>query len=284
MMRYVLSVVVCGLGLSPALFGQAIDLVEDSRLPRFEVASIKPGDPVADRGSFGFPPGRFVQENMNLFNTVLAAFRVRPDQLAALPDLARRERFTINAKLPEGTRPPDGVLMLRALLVDRFKMRYHIERKEEDAFNLVLAKKDGPLGPQLRSSAVDCAARLAAVRQKQDVPRLPSGAAECGVRNGPGVINFGGMPMSALAQMLSNQTGRQVVDRTGITGNVDVDLHWSLQSTALRANPDATLPVPLDDAPSVFTAIQEQLGLKFENGKAVVDRLIIDHIERPEFD
>lgn len=284
MARYVLSVVVCYLGLSPAVFGQTIDLVDDAKLPRFEVASIKPGDPAVSRGMFGFPPGRFVQENLNLFNTVLAAFRVRPDQIAPLPDIAQRERFTINAKIPEGSRPANATLMLRALLVDRFKMRYHTERKEEDAFNLVLARKDGRPGPQLHTSSVDCAARRAAQRDKQDVPPLPQGAFECGVRNGPGTINFGGMPMSMLVQMLSNQTGRQVVDHTGITGNVDVDLHWSLQASALRASPDAASPAAQDDGPSVFTAVQEQLGLKLENTKALVDRLIIDHLERPEFD
>ena len=284
MARHVLSVVVCCVGLSQALFGQKIDLIEDSQLPRFEVASIKPGDAATNRGMFGFPPGRFVQENVNLFNTVLAAFRVRPDQVAPLPDIAQRERFTINAKTPEGTRPAEATLMLRALLVDRFKMRYHTERKEEDAFNLVLARKDGRRGPQLHTSSVDCASRRAAQRDKQDVPPLPPGAVECGVRNGPGTINFGGMPMSVLVQMLSNQTGRQVVDHTGITGNVDVDLHWSPQASALRASPDAASPVAQDDGPGVFTAVQEQLGLRLENAKALMDRLIIDHIERPEFD
>jgi uncharacterized protein (TIGR03435 family) len=284
MSRQVLSVVVYCLALSPALFGQTIDLVDDATLPRFEVASIKAGAPAASRGMFGFPPGRFVQENLNLFNTVLAAFGVRPDQLGPLPDLAQHERFTINAKAPDGAQPQERMFMLRALLVDRFKLRYHVERKEEDAFELVFARKDGWFGPQLHTSTIDCPARLTAQRQKQAVPPLPEGALECGVRNGAGVINFGGMPIAILARMLSNQTGRQVIDRTGIVGNVDVDLHWSLQATTLRAGPDATLPVPPDDAPSIFTAIQEQLGLRLENSRAPMDRLFIDHIEPPELD
>jgi uncharacterized protein (TIGR03435 family) len=284
MARYVLSVVVCCLAISPAIFGQVIDLVDDSKLPRFEVASIKPADPTANRGSFGFPPGRFFQENLNLFSAVLAAFQVRPYQLGPLPEVVERERFTINAKVPDGTTLQDRMLMLRALLVDRFKMRYHAERKEEDAFSLVLARKDGRLGPQLHTSLVDCAGRRAAQQEKRELPPLPPGALECGVRNGPGTINFGGMSMPVLAQMLSTQTGRQVVDHTGVTGSVDVDLHWSLQASALRASPDATSQVPQDDGPSIFMAVQEQLGLKLENAKAPVDRLIIDHFERPEFD
>jgi uncharacterized protein (TIGR03435 family) len=147
---------------------------------------------------------------------------------------------------------------------------------------LVLARRDGRFGPQLRVSSGDCVARLAAQRLKQNPPPLPPGAVECGVRHGPGLIDVGGMPMSALAQMLSNQTGRQVVDHSGIAGNVDVELHWSLQSTSLGASPEATPPP--DDGPSIFTAVQAQLGLKLENGKASVDHLVIDHIERPDFD
>jgi uncharacterized protein (TIGR03435 family) len=285
MTRWLVGAVVCSLGLSLTALGQTIDVVDDAKLPRFEVASIRPGDPHATGARVGFPPGRFVQENMNLISAFFLAFGVRPYQLGTLPDLMQRERFTINAKMPEGAPQQDRALMLRALFVDRFKLRYHVERKDEDAFVLVLARRDGRFGPQLRASVVDCPARLAAQRQKQDVPPLPPGAAECGVRNGPGVINFGGMPMSVLVQMLSNQTTRQVVDRTGINGMVDVELHWALQSTsAPRASPDVALPPPPDDAPSIFSAVQEQLGLKFDNGKAPVDHLVIDHIERPDFD
>jgi uncharacterized protein (TIGR03435 family) len=146
----------------------------------------------------------------------------------------------------------------------------------------VLTKRDGRPGPTLHASTVDCPARLAARQQKQAVPPLPPGALECGVRNGPGVINFGGMPMALLAQMLSNQTGRQVVDQTGLVGNYDVELRFSLDSLRPRAAADGP-PLP-DEAPSIFTAVQEQLGLKLEPGNAPVDRLIIDHIERPDPD
>jgi uncharacterized protein (TIGR03435 family) len=172
--------------------------------------------------------------------------------------------------------------MVRALLIDRFKLRYHVDRRDEDGYVVTLARRDGRLGPKLHVSPVDCPARLAALRQKQDVPPQPPGTVECGIRNGPGVINFGCMPMSRLVQMLSNQTGKQVVDHTGLTGNFDVELEWSLESTgALRANTNEQAPTPVD-APSIFTAVQEQLGLKLEPGKAPVDHLIIDSIERPD--
>ena len=82
--------------------------------------------------------------------------------------------------------------MLRALLIDRFKLRYHIEHGVTDGYTLTLARADGRLGPKLRASAVDCAARLAAAAQKQPVPPLPPGATACGIRNARGLLDFGG--------------------------------------------------------------------------------------------
>jgi uncharacterized protein (TIGR03435 family) len=225
-----------------------------------------------------------VQQNVTLVDAILMAFDLRGVyQLGPLPDLVRRERFTIEGRTAEGASRADLPLMVRALLVDRFKLRYHVERKEEDGYVLSLARRDGRFGPKFRASTVDCSARLAARQQKQAVPPLPAGAVECGMRNAAGVINFGGVPMSVFVQMLSNQTGRQVVDQTGLSGNYDVDLRFSPDSLRPRASADGQSPTP-DEAPSIFTAVQEQLGLKLEPGKAPVDRLIIDHIERPDPD
>ncbi len=278
------SLLICCLVLPAPALAQTIDVIDAAKLPRFEVASVKPGDPNAQRASVGVPPGRFVQQDMNLVSALMMAFGIRPYQLAPFPDFITRERFTINAKAPDGASRQDLPLMVRALFIYRFKLRYHVERKEEDGYVLVLARRDGRFGPQLHASVVDCAARIAAQRNKQDVPPLPPGSPECGIRNGPGTLNFGGMPFSLLVQMLSNQTGRQVVDQTGIIGNVDVELHWSFPATAPRASADVAAAPLADDGISIFTAVQEQLGLKLENGKAPVDHLIVDHIERPTED
>jgi uncharacterized protein (TIGR03435 family) len=274
----------CWVALCPAARAQTIQVPDETTLPRFEVASVKPGDPNADFARIGFPPGRFVQENMNLISALAMAFGVRPYQLGTLPDLIQRDRFSINARIADGTAPADAQLMVRALLIDRFKLHYHVERKEEDGYVLMLARRDGRLGPKLHGSSVDCQARLAAQRQKQELPPQPPGTVECGIRNGPGVINFGGMPFSLLVQMVSNQSGKQVVDGTGLTGNFDVELRWSLESTgAPRVNAGGEAPAP-GDAPSIFTAVQEQLGLRLQPGKAPIDHLVIDHIERPDPD
>lgn len=91
---------------------------------------------------------------------------------------------------------------------------------------LTLAHRDGRLGPNLRRSTLDCATRVKALADKQDIPPLPS-SVECGIRNARGLLNFGGMPFSSLVAMLSNPTGAPVVDQTGLTGHFDVELRFA---------------------------------------------------------
>lgn len=278
------AAVVAALGLATA-GAQTISIVDDAELPRFEVASVKPGDPNATSMSIGTPPGRFVQNDADLSAAVMGAFGIRPYQLARpLPDLITRERFTINAQAPAGATGPQRALMVRALLIDRFKLRYHVDRSETNGYVLTVARRDGRLGPALRAGAVDCLARQAAQFRKEPVAPLPDGAAACGIRNGRGLIEFGGMPVEALISMLSTQAGAPIVDNTGLSGNLDVKLQFSPGSAGPPA-PNAPPPSSaVDDAPSLFTAVQEQLGLKLAPAKVPLDRLVIDHIERPDPD
>jgi uncharacterized protein (TIGR03435 family) len=135
----------------------------------------------------------------------------------------------------------------------------------------------------MRQSEVDCQNRLAAQSRREPVAPLPDGAAECGVRNGRGSIDVGGMPFESLISMLSTQAGAPVVDRTGLSGNFDATLRFSVGSAgppSLDAPPQAAI----DDAPPLFTAVQDQLGLKLTRAKVPLDRLVIDHIERPDPD
>jgi uncharacterized protein (TIGR03435 family) len=283
-MKLSLMVLLIGCLTQPAS-AQTVQPIDDAKLPRFEVASVKPSDAADDRGMFGaVSPGRFVQQNVNLLNAILMAFSLHGTyQLGPLPDLILGQRFTIDAHMAEGASRADMPLMVRALLIDRFKLRYHIARKQEDGYALAIARRDGRTGPKLRASTVDCAARLTARQPNQALPPLPPGAVECGSRNAAGLINFGSMPISMLVQMLSNQTGREIVDETGLAGKYDVDLRFSADPLRPpRAAADGR-PAP-DDAPSLFTALQEQLGLKLEPRKVQMERVIIDHIERPDPD
>jgi len=259
---------------------QRIDIIDEAKLPRFEVASVKPGDARLDARQISVSPGRLVQENMPLWNAVSLAFDVRPAQLAnPLPDLITREPFTIDARLPVGPAAADLRLMLRALLIDRFKLRVHVVSREQDAYALTMARGDGRLGPRLRSSRVDCRARMEAQARNEPVPPLPEGSKPCAFNVGPGSLEMAGWPITTLLSVLSGQAGRPVVDKTGLTGTFDAEMKWAPDTATPRRADDPAATA--SDATSLVTAVQEELGLKLEPTKTSVDYLVIDHIERP---
>lgn len=281
-LRRLAAVLACCLLLWPRVFAQTIQEIDPAKLPRFEVASVKPADPNAVAMIGGVPGRSFRQENMWLLNAVEIAFRVDPYQLGKMPDLIRDGRFTINARMPAGASAADLPLMVRALLIDRFQLRYHIEHTETEGYALTLNRRDRHLGPRLQPSRVDCAAKTAASTPRADGTLPPAVVAECSLHTGPGGFHLHGRPMATIVLLLSRAMRVPVLDNTGLTGNFDAELEYSPASVApLRAIGDAPAP---DDGPSVFNAVQEQLGLKLTPGKAPMDRLVIDHIERPDPD
>src|SRR5437868_4839883 len=149
--------------------------------------------------------------------------------------------------------------MLQSLLADRFGLIAHKEKRDGQVYALTLARPDGKLGPQLSRSAVDCTALARAGGPP------PQGA--CSMRVGNGTLAARSVTMSDIARVLMGSVDRIVVDRTGLEGAYDVDLAWT--------------PNPTPDSPgaSIFTALQEQLGLKLEAARAPVDVVVIDRIE-----
>jgi len=255
---------------------------------KFEVASVKPNGSGDGPNRLALQPGgRITAENMSLRNLVRFAFQVQDFQLVGGPEWIAKERFDIVAKAehditpaPPGTTGP-GQLMLRSLLADRFKLAIHQEKRELPVYALVVARSDGRLGPQLQRSTVDCQAIVAAQLGRGGPAPMVNGRPQCGMRNAPGTLLGGGFPLSQLLTALSPFVQRTVVDRTGLTGNFDVELHWTPEQI-LTPPPGAPPLPPIDpNGPSLFTAIQEQLGLKLESTKDSVDVLVIDHMERP---
>ncbi len=197
--------------------------------------------------------------------------------------------------------------MLRALLADRFRLTTHKETRELPIFALTFARNDRTLGPQLRRSATDCAA-LAAARGRRGsggqgaaggpdgrgvapavpMPLAPGERPSCGMRIGPGTIVAGGNQLSQFASVLSTWVNRIVVDRTGLTGGYDIDLQWTPDQMPFGFGgdrPAGAVPAPSDpNRPSIFTALQEQLGLKLDSQKGPVEVLVIDHVEPPTED
>jgi uncharacterized protein (TIGR03435 family) len=253
----------------------------------FEAASVKPNRS-GDQGSSvrRQPGGRFNATNMPLRALITFAFQIQGFQLVNAPDWVAEERFDIVAKM-EGDPPPvmpgsgpdQMMLAARTLLADRFKLVTHRETRELDIYALVIARPDGKLGPALRQSNDDCARAMETLRQGGPPPQML-----CGARQNFGRIQFGGFPLSQFANGLAGQVGRVVIDRTGLTGLWDFELTFAPEQRRGPLPPGAELP-PIDpNAPSLFTAIQEQLGLRLESTKGPVEVLVVDSVERPTGD
>lgn len=281
MRKLLITLVVCG-----AVAGV---LAQDAS-PVFEVATIKLNKSNDPGQSIRRTVTGLTATNMPLRQLIVFAYQIAPFQLVGGPPWVTSDHFDMVAKL-EGGRPteagpgqgPDAMMLaMRPLLADRFKLKTHRETREMDIFALTMAKAGGSPGPQLKPSTTDCAAVAAARRGGPPGPPSlpPAGAPFCGIMGFPGRIRFGGLPVSQLVQMLGAQTGRMVVDRTGLTGNWDFELTFAAEQRG-QPPPGVNIPAPDPDAPSLFTALQEQLGLKLESTKGPVDVTVIDSVEHP---
>jgi uncharacterized protein (TIGR03435 family) len=210
------------------------------------------------------------------------------------------DRFDIDARAnrdipmradPNPNAPPGPLqLMLRAMLADRFKLKTHTETREAQTYELVLAREDRKLGPKLVKSDVDCAAEQAAARARGNAPAFPAAGEpmRCGMRSMIGNLSAGSIPIAQLATQLGAIVGQTVVDRTQLAGNFDVNLTFTPDRLPPRApgTPDDQ-PIAINgqvidpNGPTIFTALQEQLGLKLEPVKSPVEVTVVDSVEHP---
>ncbi len=251
--------------------------------PAFEVASIKENVSASDNASVRAQPGgRVSVSNNSLRNIIRNAYNVQNYQIIGGPDWINTVRWDINAKAPDDAPPQQLLLMLRTLLADRFKLVVRDETREMPIYALILARPDGRLGSQLRASAVDCAAIFAAAKAKGETPPpTTNGRPTCGTRTTRGNMMTTGVTMTDLARNLAPFTGRPVVDKTGLTGAFDVDLTWTPEQGPPGPDGTAAAAPPSSDSVSLYTAVQEQLGLKLDAQRGPVDVLVIDSVQRP---
>jgi uncharacterized protein (TIGR03435 family) len=254
----------------------------------FEVASVKPNKSGDGRVMVGLAPGgRFNATNVPLRMLLRQAFNVQDFQIVGGPDWLGSDRFDVVAKAPEGEFTADQMRpMLRSLLVERFKLASHKETREMPIYALMKARADGKLGPGITTAAVDCASVMRGRRGgPPPAPPQPGQKLECGLMIGPGRMNAGGMAMSNLAQSLSPLVGRVVLDKTELTGSYDFELAYSPEGLAGLPPLLNGGPPPVDpNAPTIFTALQEQLGLKLDSQRGPVEVVVIDHVEQPAAD
>jgi|SRR5579872_2017675 len=254
----------------------------------FEVASVKrvvleDGDPLLRMPAFmaqmmGFQggpgskdPGRIDYSKVTLKMLLARAYNLRPEQISG-PGWLDTERYTVAAKLPPGTDPERLRTMLQKLLTERFQIRLHRDMKEMPVYRLTVAKGGPKLTPAQETPKYENDAEMRAAMQAKARANM---AAMSRDHTGP-TRSFGlaNATMAKFAEMLSNNLDHPVKDMTQVEGTYSFNLRWSPDDGRVRdANDEPS-------GPSIFAAIQEQLGLKLEAGKESIELLVVDSAEK----
>jgi uncharacterized protein (TIGR03435 family) len=280
-----------------ALFSSAPAFAQQAAQPQFEVASIKPSDPNDRRMMFRMMPGGGINlHGVTLKALVEQAYDVRDFQISSGPGWITSDKYDITAK-PEnasGETPSDprqftdeqrktfqeqARLRVQALLADRFQLKIHRETKELPVYALVVGKN----GPKVKQNT-----------------GANEGLGKGMMRMSPGQLVGQQVGIAILVQSLAQMLGRPVVDQTGIKGTYDFELNFTPdqgKAVAFGGPGDGAPPPPLPpgagpglikeppppdpNGPTIFTALQEQLGLKLESQKGPVEIIVIDHVEKP---
>jgi uncharacterized protein (TIGR03435 family) len=235
--------------------------------PTFEVATIKPSVPNRQGKGFGFRDGHFVSFNTNLNDLISFAYGLHPKQVVGAPDWFGTDLFDIEGKPDTEGRPNHKQMgiMVQKLLTDRFKLTFHHDKRELSVYVISVASG----GPKMTKSTAG-----------------PNDPQAFGFR-GLGDLNVRNMTMADFASWMQNGVmDRPVVDQTGLTDRYDFPLKWTPDDSQFAAfrGVGAVVPPPTDDPkapPALYTAIQEQLGLKMGPAKAPDDVIVIDHVEKP---
>ena len=238
---------------------------------QFEVASIKPSAPNQNGMFIRTPPGRLSLTNMTLKEMIVMGWRIQPFQVSGGPPWLDSIHYDVNAKAESQLKPGEIQLLLQSLLADRFQLVLRRETKELPVYAMVLAKKDGKLGPGLVESKIDtCPPPDPTKAPVSPEPGKPI-PISCGqMRMSDRHLSAMSVPVTSLIPMLSRHLERTVINQTGLTAKFDISLEWAPDNNSTDAS-----------APSIFTALQEQLGLKLESQKGPVAVFVVERAEKP---
>lgn len=252
------------LALAMCLSAFTFAQVQDSpKKAAFEVASIRAANQDGNV-DIDAVKGHFAAHNVTLKRLAALAYEIDPRQISGGPGWVDSDSYDINAKVPEEFVSQTHQLlpqMIQSLLADRFQLAIHREPREASGYALVVDKK----GPKMERAKTD--------------------AKNPGFHSGNTHLTAENVTMEGLANHLSRNRdiGKIIVDKTGLTGRFDFELNWTPERLALK--PEASFlgePKTSDDRPSIFTALQEQLGLKLESVKVPFSAVVIDRAEKPE--
>jgi bla regulator protein blaR1 len=255
--------------------------------PEFEVASIKL-DPSGGRGGrIEMPPGgRFNLTNVPLQFLITFGYNIKDNQIAGAPSWLNTDRYDVAARADGNASQDQLRLMAQSLLADRMKLAMHHETRELTVYELTPAKGGLKLTPSTESNCTKFD------RDHPPPPPTPGGPMPniCGnVGMTRGLISAYGVPITRLVDLLSNLLGRPVVDKTGASGTYNLRVEFTPDQATGDGpfgaggpgGPGGDAPPPDSASPNIFTALQEQLGIKADSAKGQVEMLVIDHVERP---
>jgi uncharacterized protein (TIGR03435 family) len=265
--------------MNPKVIGGVLGLIvalapaqTNTARPEFVVASIKRNTPSCC-ASGGVGNGGSRNKDVTLKMLIGTAYQVQEFQISGGPGWIGSDRFDVEGKAEDPKANFDQLrLMLQSLLEDRFKLKLHRETKEIPVYALVVGK-GGPkiaLNPDQTSPEVNGPAQPGA------------GPNRGAIRIGAGSLIGNAVTMSLFARFLSQRLDRLVIDKTSLAGRFNVQLQWTPTEGENPFDPGGNALPPADPSrPSVFTAVQEQLGLKLESARGTVEILVIDHAEQP---
>jgi len=271
---------VCALACLVAI--AAVGLVAQSAAPAISaVVSVTPSDTARVRRDAPVTD-RFDWFDVTLAMLIRDAYGLFDSQVIGGPDWMRSKRWDVSAKAA-ALAPNDARELVRRLVEDRFALKAHTETREMPIYNLVLARSDRTLGPRIKPATVDCTPFLTGKRPMQESPRDPDnrfGLCSVGGAFTPAGLltpRLNGRPLTGLIQHLEEAMELRVIDRTGLKGNYDIELSYLDESLA-----DPSLPAAQAlRGPSLFAALQEQLGMKLEAGRGPVEVLVVDSASAP---
>lgn len=239
--------------------------------PAFEVASVRVHDPSDSKETDNYQPypgGRFTASNASLWMLIHYAFQLQPYQITGIPGWIKSAHYDVDARPSESHPNVDDIpLMVQGLLEARFQLKYHWETREQPVYDLVVMKP-GKLHASILKG--DCPPLLS------NPDWLPKDAPCGALANSPGHTKGYNLTAGKLAGNLSWLLSKPVSDKTNLKGRYDVELQWTPEYIELRSNASSE-----EDAPNIFTAIQEQLGLKLQSARGPVRLFVIDNVQKP---
>jgi uncharacterized protein (TIGR03435 family) len=254
----------------------AMAMLSQAQKPTFEVASIKPNNSGSSSSQTSIDDGRgyFSATNVTLKSIIVSCYRLLDYQLVGGPEWVNTARFDFQASADTSTLSPSistenvkrselMAAMIQSLLEDRFQLKIHWETRELPAFLLVVGKDGSKLQPTVEGRA--------------GPGGLSAGSSRSNGTSAGTEMSGSGISISRLINMLSGRVDRPIIDKTNLAGTYDFTLKFAPYAASPAALDSATEPI----GPSIFTAVQEQLGLKLESAKGPVEVLVIDSVSKP---